>query len=257
VTRRLIPLLKRIVPPRYRATLRWHLVPLLYRGDKVECPCCEGRFRKFLPGAWPNSVCPRCGCLKRHRELWVLLRDRLDVVEGDCTILHFAPESILQKRLKALPNVRYVSADLDARDAMLRFDITNIPFPDASFDHVLCSHVLEHVPEDRAAMREIFRMLRRGGRAVVCVPIDHNRAATYEEPAITSPKEREQAFGQRDHVRIYGRDFQARLEDAGFSVTLDRHARELEESGDPDFERYGFSGHENIYVCTKTALLSD
>jgi len=126
-------------------------------------------------------------------------------------------------------------------------DITNIPYKDHSFDVVLCNHVLEHVVDDQKAMRELFRVLTPGGWAILNSPIDPRRAKTFEDPNITSPQDRERAFGQQDHVRIYGCDYRERLEKAGFKVKLDNYIRDL--SIDL-VEKYGLKG-EKVYFCTK------
>ena len=101
---------------------------------------------------------------------------------------------------------------------MLRLDLTRIPFPDASFDVVLCSHVLEHVPADRQAMRELRRVLAPDGWALLLVPM--GKGPTREDPSIVEPAARERAFGQWDHVRMYGPDFADRLREVGFAVTV-------------------------------------
>ncbi len=122
-------------------------------------------------------------------------------------------------RLQQLP-IDYLSVDLDSPYAMRHCDITAIPEPDASFDVVICNHVLEHIPDDRKAMRELRRVLKPGGLAVLQHPI-HDRPDTFEDQSIVSPDERLRVFGQEDHVRIYGWDFVDRLRDVGFgSVTI-------------------------------------
>ena len=118
--------------------------------------------------------------------------------------------------------LRYVTADLEPGLGELQLDVTRIALPDGAFDAILCSHVLEHVPDDRAAMRELRRVLAPGGWLIVMVPLDHTRAETYEDPAITSPAERERAFLQHDHVRLYAPDIAGRLEEAGLEVTRHR-----------------------------------
>jgi ubiquinone/menaquinone biosynthesis C-methylase UbiE len=123
----------------------------------------------------------------------------------------------------------------------------DIPCKDNSFDVVLCNHVLEHVPDDRRAMRELQRVLRPGGWAILQTPVDPQRAETFEDPAIVSPRDRERAFGQHNHLRIYGRDYKERLENAGFRVQVDKYASELEAKL---VEKYGLS-NEEVYVCTK------
>src|SRR5262249_7408651 len=159
----------------------------------------------FMPGRDPNNpICPRCGAQARHRALWLYLDQRTDLFEGKgLKVLHFAPERALRRRLAAAPGIHYVSADLDAPEAMEHFDITDIPHPDGSFDVILCIHVLEHVEDDRKAMRELRRILARDGFAIVLVPLDLSRGETYEDPTITDPTERERAFWQADHLRLY------------------------------------------------------
>ena len=109
-------------------------------------------------------------------------------------------------------------------------DITALPRPDDTFDAVLCNHVLEHVPDDGAAMREMHRVLRPGGLAIMQHPIDTSRAETFEDPDTAAPDARMQAYGQEDHVRLYGRDFADRLVAAGFTISMRRYLDELDPS---------------------------
>jgi SAM-dependent methyltransferase len=232
---------------RYRvaALRRYRLMRL--RWDDVECPCCGGSFRAFMPGRNEhNPICPRCGAHARHRALWLYLHERTNLFTEEVSLLHFAPEYAL-RRLSMLPNVRYLSADLDSPEAMEHFDIAAIPHPDNSFDAILCIHVLEHVEDDRAAMRELARVLKPDGWAIVLVPVDLGLPETHEDPSITDPAERERAFWQSDHLRLYGPDLPDRLREAGFTVTVDSWVRDLE----PDVrKRYGLFALEDMYVCT-------
>ena len=157
---------------------------------------------------------------------------------------------MLQKTFKARPNLSYVSADLNSSLAMARMDITQLPFPDASFDVVLCSHVLEHVPDDRSAMAELFRVLHPAGWAIIVAPVDRSRAETLEDPRVTRPQDRARLFGQHDHVRLYGRDYISRLECAGFSVNVDSYVTQLD---DRIIALYGLNRHERIFLCTRAA----
>ena len=199
-----------------------------------------------------NLVCPWCGSHIRHRALWLYV-ERKRMLEprpdGRSTrLLHVAPEHVLQQRLRSLPHVDYLSADLESPIAMEHFDLTDVPHADDSFDAILCSHVLEHVPDDRLAMRELRRILEPDGWAIVQVPIDYTRPDTHEDPAIQAPAEREREYWQADHLRLYGNDFPDRLRDAGFDVTVDGYLRDLPES---EIDRFGLISLEDIYVCRK------
>ena len=126
-------------------------------------------------------------------------------------------------------------------------DICNLPFSDQQFDWVVCNHVLEHIPNDKIAMQEIYRVLKPGGTAILQVPLRLDQD-TFEDNRITDPKERAQVFGQYDHVRIYGKDYQNRLKQVGFTVKMLAYAEQLtlEEQ-----TRYVVPANEIIPVCTK------
>ncbi len=201
------------------ALFRARAIP--YLGSRYVCPCCGWRFRQFLPYGLPprpNAKCPRCNALERHRALWLYLSTKTDLFTARRRVLHVAPEPALQSALSAAPNIEYVTADMQSPYVMVKLDVENIPYPDGAFDVVLCNHVLEHVADDRRAMREIRRVLSPGGWAVLLAPMDDAREVTFEDPTVVDPKERERVFGQKDHVRIYGRDYIDRLREAGFAV---------------------------------------
>jgi SAM-dependent methyltransferase len=198
---------------------------------RVRCPVCGSGFRSFLPaGRRPraNAMCPRCGALERHRLLWLYLRERTDLFARAQRMLHLAPERCLARRLQALPRLEYITADYNPGAASVCTDITSAAFADSSFDAVLCSHVLEHIPDDAAALAELFRILRPGGWAILQVPLDEARERTFEDPDVVSPAERERLFDQADHVRVYGRDYPVRLARAGFDVHADSFAYDLD-----------------------------
>lgn len=222
---------KRIIPRRFRGPLNrayFSTISLYYRGGGRWCPCCERAVKEFLPYSTygkapaPNAQCPACGALARHRLTWQVLRTRTDLGTVPRRVLHFAPEAILQQRLRRLPQLDYVSADLDSPLAMVRMDIMDIPEADGSFDGLICSHVLAHVPDDRKAMAELVRVLRPGGWAVIQTTVDTDRD-TFEDPGARTADERRAVYGQADLWRIYGRDLAERLEVVGFVVTtIDR-----------------------------------
>jgi SAM-dependent methyltransferase len=149
--------------------------------------------------------------------LWLYLGEH---IHGPVRVLHFAPERCIEQNLRAMPNVEYLSADLLDPRADVKTDITDLDFRDSSFDLVLCSHVLEHVPDDRAAMKEIRRVLVPGGTAIIQSPVNYDQPGTFEDPTVTDPEERLRLFSQRDHVRVYGPDLLDRLRDTGFDVTV-------------------------------------
>jgi ubiquinone/menaquinone biosynthesis C-methylase UbiE len=127
-------------------------------------------------------------------------------------------------------------------------DITNLTFDDESFDVIICSHVLEHVPEDKLAMQELFRVLKRGGWGLILVPIDKNKEKTIEDPKIKDPKTREELYGEEDHLRLYGLDFMQRLKDIGFNVNDNDFLNNLDNS---ILKLYGLDRNENMYVVYK------
>jgi len=150
--------------------------------------------------------------------LWVILQQLKTAgkLEMGGKMLHFAPEPCLSN--KFMKDFDYLSADLDPRFAMVAMDITDIKFPENTFDVIICNHVLEHIPDDGKALSELYRVLKKGGWASLQVPMKGE--TTYEDATITTPEAREKAFGQDDHVRYYGSDFYMRLEAADFSTHI-------------------------------------
>jgi hypothetical protein len=211
--------------------VRNRLQALMHRGTEVACPLCERTFARFLPSRGrPMAICPGCRSMERHRMFWLFFERRTELFEGPVRVLHFAPEAHLEKRLRALPSVDYVSADLIRTDVDVRVDVTKIDLPDESFDVVLCSHVLEHVPDDRLAMRELLRITRRDGWALLTTPVSDDLEDTFEDWNLTTAAERTAAFGQEDHVRLYGRNFPDLLREQGWEVDVTPMSLSSEES---------------------------
>ena len=215
------------------------------RGDAVECPICDGRFRRFLPyNGRAGAVCPGCGSAERHRLLWLWLCEE-DRLRG--RVLVFAPDDATDRRLRHLSRVDYVSVDLDPTQGMVAADITALPFDDATFHVVLCSHVLEHVEDEQRALAEIRRVLRPGGWAALMVPVDRTVERTLEDPSATTPQQRLERFGQADHVRLYGRDVAARLRADDVIDPLTRFGPEREARH--GLRRQDRFGPDEIYLC--------
>lgn len=226
---------------------------VLYHGKARWCPVCEKTSRKFLKfGLVPRKEarCVHCGALERHRLIWLFFKRRTNLFDAKPkTVLHVAPEECLEARLRNHLGDHYITADLLDPGAMIKMDIADIQYPDNHFDVIYCSHVLEHVPDDRRAMREFFRVLKPDGWAILLVPVTSDK--TFEDPSITDPPERLKVFGQEDHVRRYGPDYVDRLREAGFDVEISRASDMFDEE---DILRMGLTpaGGE-IYYCTKAS----
>jgi SAM-dependent methyltransferase len=228
---------------------------VLLKGTNNLCPICNGQFSLFLPYGEPkrnNACCPSCESLERHRMMWLFCQKR-NLFAGKLSLLHVSPEKVFFKKFIQNPTVDYTPIDKFTEGysypaGTQNVDLTSMPYPDEKFDAVLCVHVLEHIPDDHIAMREIYRVLKSNGWAIIQVPLDKNRKETYEDFSITDPKEREKAFGQFDHVRWYGLDYKNRLEAAGFEVDVIDFTGTF--SPEEQF-RYGLPLDDDIYFCKK------
>ena len=232
----------------------------LFQGNNVVCPICNSTFREFgTVGLIPrkNAKCHECGSLERHRLLWLYFNERTDLFKSNKKIrlLHFAPEKVFYYIFSANQNIEYYPCDLSpeiygykGNVKIKKADITDIPFEENYFDVIICSHVLEHVPNDALAMSELYRVLKNEGWAILQVPIDYDRETTYEDFTVTTLNGREKAFGQHDHVRWYGRDYKDRLKKAGFIVNEDDFVKSFSRE---DLFKFGLDNSELIYCCKK------
>ncbi len=196
-----------------------------------------------------NALCPNCLALERHRLMWLYLKEQTDFFAGQKDVLHIAPESCFIDRFEKLHGDRYITADYESPWAKVKLDIHTMPFADNTFDVVLCNHVLEHVKDDIQGMREINRVLKPGGFAILQVPfINPLPDKTFEDDSITNPTEREQVFGQADHVRKYGRDYAERINRSGLKALPDDFAQQLMPE---TIERFCLPKDEIIYKAVK------
>ena len=242
--------LNRLTPLR-RDAVAWFRDWRQFRGGRLPrtCPIC-GHHGAFVdvghPVRW-DARCPNCGSRERHRliHLWIT-EGGGDKLAGK-RIPHFAPERDFMRRMRHSP--LYETADQIQGGVTYRIDITDTKLPGGTYDLVLANHVLEHVVNDRAAMLELFRLLKPGGFAVVTVPINASRHTTYENPPVTGGPQRRAHFGADDHVRYYGLDFADRLAAAGFQVETFRVSPE-------DEVKYGLLRDEWIYVGRRRAAVA-
>jgi SAM-dependent methyltransferase len=222
--------------------VRFGLRRAVHRGRGVTCVLCGTEVRGFrahgggapvlaerrVAGGMRREAdrCPVCHGCDRTRMIMLYLSEVARVGARACRILHVAPDFGLYLWLKRQPGVEYTGSDIDANryrhiENIRTADLTATPFEDGAFDVVVCSHVLEHVPDDVAAFGEILRILVPGGQALLLTPFALDGRGTDEDPSVTDPAERDRRFGQWDHVRLYDRDdFMVRMTRAGFETSL-------------------------------------
>lgn len=200
------------------------VAPFLYKGNNVSCPVCGRSYSKFLSygsnvAFRENVLCPYDLTLERHRLMWLFLKDHTDFFSASkLNVLHIAPEQCFHQKFKNQQNLNYLTADLVSPIADMHFDLHDIPLEKDQFDVIFCNHVLEHVDDAHRCMEELFRVMKPGGFGIMQVPQDFNRSTTLEDPSIVTPEDREKYYWQKDHVRLFGRDYPDWLRKAGFNV---------------------------------------
>jgi SAM-dependent methyltransferase len=230
-----------------------------HSGEIVLCPICNSTFDVFGDFGIKNrenARCYKCGSFERHRLLYLYLTELgFFNTTKKIKLLHFAPEKSFYDIFSKMENIDYFPCDLALKRykysngaTIHKVDITAIPFENDSFDFIICNHVLEHIPNDKLAMDELYRVMNNGGNGYFQVPIDYSREKTYEDFTIIKPKEREIAFGQNDHVRYYGKDYKHRLTQSGFKVKEDDFVKRF---SDEELFKYGLDKNELIYFCEK------
>jgi predicted SAM-dependent methyltransferase len=228
------------------------LLVLVYKGTVYKDPIDGKTFSKFLAYGYekqrPNVLSPSTLSLERHRLLWLYLQWKTDFFTRPQKLLHFAPEQAFFKRFKDMENLEYTTTDLNSPIADVKADICDLPFEDNSFDTLICNHVLEHIKDDTKAMKELLRVLKPGGMAILQIPQDLSRASTFEDNSITDPKDRAKIFGQYDHLRIYGCDYFDKLREIGFHVEEVDLTSELTNK---EVDYFRLSKGEILPICVK------
>ena len=217
----------------------------LFRGDKIECSCCDRTFSHFLYSPYFTARCPYCLSVERYRVLCRFLRGRSDFADGPVRVLDIAPMWWFQEFCRSYENIDYMSIDIRSPLAMRHMDIRHLDLDDASFDWIFCSHVLEHVDDDMGALRELLRVLKPGGTAIIQVPVEAERTIERRE---LGPVEQVELLKFPDHLRVYGPDFAEKLADAGFRVEIARPVEGLDET---EVARCGLDPGEDLFVCSK------
>ena len=231
------------------------LIAWWYRGDRYTDPIDGKSFKSFLPYGYENVrenvLSPSTLSLERHRLLWLYLNRETDLFSKPQSLLHFAPEQCFLSRFRESENITYTTTDLLSPLADVKADICNLPFDDNSYDFILCNHVLEHIPDDETAMKELFRVLKPDGTAILQIPLENDRQVTFEDDTITDKAERAKIFGQYDHVRVYGVDYFDRLKSIGFEVQAVDYTAALSPE---ELDRYRLAYGELIPVVRKPYL---
>ena len=230
------------------------IIALSLKGNTYTDPIDGKSFSKFLPYGYgkqrENALSPSTLSLERHRLMWLFLKNETDFFtsEKKLNVLHIAPEQCFLSIFKKQKNLEYVTSDLESPIADVKADICDLPFNDNSFDVVFCNHVLEHIPDDKKAMQELYRVLKKGGFGIFQIPQDLSRETTFEDDTITDKKERARIFGQYDHVRVYGRDYFKRLRSIGFKVDEVDYTKKI---APKELERFCLMKNEILPVCYK------
>jgi len=222
--------------------------------SKKYCPLCRNEFRSWLPSIdlrKRTSRCPVCSSFQRHRTLWLFFMKQKFF--GNIKVLHFAPENGFYDRFLNVPNIDYYPVDIDPSFNGIRdvIDIQNIKYQDNMFDIIICNHVLEHVPNDYQAIRELHRVLKKDGIAYITSPVYDQLDETLEVAEYDTPELRLKYYGQHDHVRKYGKDFRQRLEQGGFVVKILKPNKNFTEL---ELSRYGITKEGSIYQCASAHL---
>jgi predicted SAM-dependent methyltransferase len=270
--------LETYVSPGILKTLR-HILKnmrrLQYCGSRYKCPVCSSRLRSFLPlpdkyrvtinvhgrefTAYDyetlnvdNFACPVCFATDRERLYVLYLNQYVRNDDRRKTLVHFAPEKELSRYIKENTHFHYRTADLFMQDVDDRIDITDMAgYPAESIDCFICSHVLEHIPDDNKALEELHRILKPDGWGIIMVPLMPNLDETYEDFSKTTTEERLFHFGQEDHVRVYAKNnLITKFEEVGFDV----HQFGRNDFGMESFERCGITPNSILYIVAKTAL---
>lgn len=259
----------RKLKPSYIRRLFRYIIPDIMRKRDKYCVICGHKVGRFAPYFSPfntnvptdifsqhriigsdfyETTCPYCGSTARSRWQYYILKSYSGILDKDnCTILHFAAEGINSNLILTNKTCKYITADIEPGRCDIICDMTNLNmFDDNTFDYIIANHVMEHIQDESKAISELKRVLKHDGIIILSFPICTDML-TYEDPSITTEAGRWQAFGQGDHVRLYGTDFRERLENYGLSVKVYSPETELTPE---EIIKYGFIKDDVSIFCT-------
>jgi len=218
---------------------------VIYRGDKVECPCCGRTFSLFLYSKYMATLCPNCLSVERYRLLCHYLEHETDFGKRRMSVLDVAPLYTFQEFCRRHDNIDYLSVDIQSPIAMKHMDIRSLDLPDESFDCIICYHVLEHIDDAETALSELWRVLKPGRWAIIQVPIHVPKTVERED---LTEAQAARILKYPGHLRAYGPDYRDLLEAAGFEVEIVPYAHSFSEE---ERRRFGLDINEDLYVSAK------
>ncbi len=250
--------IKSFLPEKLRLKIRKKFkqsIHFIYLGKKYTCNCCGKSFNKFLSKGRIerlNAECPYCFSLERTRVLDLFIKSELDIYNSETkvSLLHLAPENILYKKLSKIKSLNYIDGDINPALARYEVDLTHINFSDSFFNYIICSHVLGHIPDENTAIKELFRVLKPKGKAIILTFLDVNRHKTFEDANVKNDSKKMHMYAEPDLVRLHGLDFLDTLKSVGFGVELIDYRLNFSEEF-REKHRLGDGDREKIILCTK------
>lgn len=211
-------------------------------GNKHKCYICGNTFNQFIKyhggtrnipefrlrlnlvdSDRDNFGCPYCPAYDRERHLFMFF-DKINFWEQlpKLKILHFAPEKNLSKKIDSYNPIKYIKADFNPyQEDTLKIDATNIPYQNDTYNLVICNHVLEHIPDYLTALKEIYRVLKPNGIAILQTPYSKILHRNFEDKNINTDELRYFFYGEKDHYRIFSeQNFFEDLQKTGFALNI-------------------------------------
>lgn len=197
-----------------------------------------------------RAKCPYCECKDKERWLWYVLENYTPISTMSGRVMHFAPESPIKERIIRNKEIEYISGDLQPGIADRIVDMTDMQFEDSYFDLIIASMVMEHIPEEKVALQELYRTCKDGGKIVLTVPQCTDIENTIEDLRVTDPEVRNRLYGQEDHVRLYGLDYPERFKEMAFQNCAIQLVRPVDVMTKEQTESMGIQKDYGVFICT-------